>query len=47
MNDYDFYEQQLREMDPDVLVSDLELTTEELMAAVPSKVAEYIEENWL
>jgi len=35
----------LEALDPDVLVSDLELTSEEILDAFPEKVAEYIQEK--
>jgi len=44
---YDYYEELLSNLDPDTLVGDLGITTEDLMAAFPALVAEYIEENYL
>jgi len=35
----------LEALDPDVLVSDLELTSEEILNAFPDRVAEYIKEK--
>jgi hypothetical protein len=36
----------LRNADPDVLVQDLQITSEELLDQFPSRAEEFIKENW-
>jgi len=48
MDDYDhtYHWMNLRELDPDQLVSDLNLTTEEILQAFPRKAEEFNEKEF-
>lgn len=43
---YDYHYENLANMDPDDVVGELELTTEEILEAFPSRVDFYIRENY-
>jgi len=44
---YDYYLEKMAELDPDVLVSDLGLTSEEIIEAFENVVNEYITKEFL
>jgi len=44
--DYNYHLDNLRELDPDQLVSDLNLSTEDIIMHFPCEVRDFIEENF-
>ena len=46
MIDFEYHMGHLEALDPDQLVCDLELTTEELIAAFPARAREFIEREY-
>ena len=44
--DFDYHFANLQELDPDQLVSDLNLTTSEIMVAFPKKVDDFIDKEF-
>jgi hypothetical protein len=44
--EYEYHYKLMEELDPDVLVSDLELDTADIMARFPNEVRHFIEENY-
>ena len=45
-NDYEYHYHHLEELDPDQLVCELDLSTEEILAAFPVRVREFLEKHY-
>jgi cell wall assembly regulator SMI1 len=44
--EYKYHYELMEQLDPDVLVNDLELETADIMARFPTEVKRFIEENY-
>jgi len=45
-NEYEYHYKLMEALDPDQLVADLELETEDIMVRFPTEVRRFIEENY-
>lgn len=46
MNDFDYHWENLRALDPDQLVSDLGITTDQLLMYFSTQAKQFIEDNY-